>query len=146
MRGRRREVLQGRTVGPWARCDLLERARQRIVRRLQAIRPGRRREDERAGPDARRLRGRHPEALRRHADRILPERARSAAVCCLQETRRRDEGPPRQGRQGGGLSDEIAPQAGADQMFVQDCAVRCCPAPVTVRVDAEGTVSVAVEA
>ena len=32
-----------------------------------------------------------------------------------------------------------------DQVFVQDCAVCCRPATVTVRVDAEGTVSVAVE-
>ena len=40
---------------------------------------------------------------------------------------------------------EIDPDAGGDQVFVQDCVVCCRPATVTVRVDAEGQVSVAVE-
>jgi len=40
---------------------------------------------------------------------------------------------------------EIDPEAAGDQVFVQDCAVCCRPATVTVRVDSDGSVSVAVE-
>jgi hypothetical protein len=41
---------------------------------------------------------------------------------------------------------EIDPEAAGDQVFVQDCAVCCRPATVTVRVDANGSVSVSVDA
>jgi len=41
---------------------------------------------------------------------------------------------------------ETDPEASGDQVFVQDCAVCCRPATVTVRVDADGRVSMTVDA
>ena len=45
----------------------------------------------------------------------------------------------------GEIAGDYDPDAVGDQVFVQDCAVCCRPATVTVRVDAEGAASVTVE-